>query len=624
MGILSIWILAVAIAMAFNKRVEDTAVLGIALISTIFMICGAAGWLQFGVSIAVALTAGAAIYIAYRFIVDKKDRLLVFSIGSMAIMALIVLFAVTNMGRGISHADDVAYWGRVIKTLYNFSDIHFNEGSVKSIHPLGILVWDYYVLKTWVGYTESFPLMFHALLNTLLLLPLLKYAEGRYRYIKALAIIIFILIVPLPIRGAYGTLYADIILALYFAYIMMALVDYIETTDKIYLVQILAGLYLTVSTKRIGIINVACSLAIVAFGLLISSKKADESAHRYKWLAVLAVVPGICSLIWDGDIKAILLLIASALAGALLAVLFSKGFFVKHKTFCVYFVFALMVGFGIAIKQFSKTDDYWKTLVNNYIDYSFNQKYFLGVGIIPFLAIVSLVIYMIYRKTTQLENDKPFLAVSIMLVMTMVAYLAGFLIIYIVSIAKANGANGAYLPSFNRYMAVIYYSVFFLMIKIVFLKFWNKRGIVIALLVFSMVFYADDFLSFAMNCREQVRFYGFDQAGVELDQNSTVLYIDEDPIDIRGVDWFYCFEYEYYLAKCIDSTLYVDGENGYISAQELEDKLCDNGVDYIYIQTVNEDFVEKYGSIIPELGNFRSGMVYKVEEESENKIILIN
>lgn len=625
MGILSIWIIAVAIALAFKRKVEDTAAFGVVIISGGLMICGAVGFLPIGVYLAGLLSFVMAIYIVYKLFKDRNSWKTIFSIGSISIVIFTLLFAATNMGRGIGHADDVTFWGRAIKNLYEFSDIRFVESGFNSIHPLGVIVWDYYILKTWIGYTESFPLLFHSLLNVILLLPLMKYASGRYKYIKALGLAIFVLMLPEPIRGAYGNLYADIFIALAFAYIIMALVDYIATLDKIYLFQILSGLYLSVSMKRIGIINAACALMVVTFGLLIYRHEKYKAKEIYKWLLGFAFVPSISYFIWMSDIKYSVVLFAGLIAGLVLAAIYGSGITQGKVTLIVYSLCISFVIFVVAVYKFSNTGDYWKVLVKNYFSYSVEKKYFLGLGIIPFFAVVAAGIFIFSKKVNLTDKDKVNVTVAFALLLTMVAYWGGYIFIYIKSIAPSNGDIGPYLPSFDRYMAIIYYSLFIMVIKIVVEKFDDKRGIIVVLLVLSMSFYTSTYFSYVFDKKEQVKFYGFEQAGVQLGQKDTVLYVDESPIDIQGVDWFSCFGYEFFLSKCIDSELYYSEQDGYISAQELKRKIAEEDIDYVYIQTVNEVFVDEYETVFPRVSELKSGMVYQVNRANNDiKLVLLN
>ena len=609
MGIVSVWVIPIAMAAFFKKKVEDIAVFPVAGISVLFLFAGLLNGLIFGVYGTIAFTAVCALFILYKLLRDKKEMVhILFSAGSITILLSLLFFSLTCMGRGIDHADDLTHWGSYLKILYNFSDLMGKNHPLNIIQPEGILVWDYYILKTWIGYTESLPLAFHAILNILLLLPFLKYSGGKYHLYKVMALWVFILCTPLAIRENYGSFYADIIQALLLAYIFIALTEYVKEKNSINIWQMICGMYLLVSSKRAGIFVVACFMITAGMAIVHFTKKV-------KTVLVLAAVTLVFNYLWLGiSIKNAALMVGCTALGVVLGILLNNYSKIKYKEQIVAGVAALsVVFFGVASRMIFMKDGTSALTATNYFLFLINEKYFLNMALIPVMVLFIAGLYLLYKKAAD-DDDRKYLIIGGGLVLSELIYIIGYLFLYVVEIAPENGADGPYLPSFYRYMAPCFYAFFLFAVYVVWEKYAGRFNGVVFLICLVSTLFSGKLFNYIFMKPETLHFYGFEQAGIELNSSDKILFIDEQDDD-SGIEWADSFIYdvvpaiakELYLLKPKD---FPEGE--YLTVELFKQQLVNQGYTYVYIQTVDDEFLERYKELFPQIENVPSGSVYEV------------
>jgi hypothetical protein len=111
----------------------------------------------------------------------------------------------------------------------------------------------------------------------------------------------------------------------------------------------------------------------------------------------------------------------------------------------------------------------------------------------------------------------------------------------------------------------------------------------------------------------------FRDAGVELTNNDMIYYIDEE------VEYGYAGrEFFYHMFPAQTNFIYnnMSDNTGVLeySEEELEEIIAER-YNYVYIQSISEDFIDKYGSLFSDQGAIREKSVYEVEKK-DNSVIL--
>jgi hypothetical protein len=87
-GIISIWMMAIAISLKFNRKVEEVALFGVSTISFIYLVMGDLNILGTGTIIAIAITIICAMLCVCMLLKRPVNTLgVVLSCGSIALIA---------------------------------------------------------------------------------------------------------------------------------------------------------------------------------------------------------------------------------------------------------------------------------------------------------------------------------------------------------------------------------------------------------------------------------------------------------------------------------------------------------------------------------------------------------
>ena len=624
MGIISIWIIANAIALKSKRKVEEVSVFGIALISFAYLLMGTIGILKVGTIIAIGITVICLFYCLGKLVLNFKNTIgTLVSVGSIGLFAYIVFFALIYRGCGFTHADNLTYWGINIKILYNTSMLRAVTRSFVCIHPEGLIVWDYYILKTWVGYTESLPLAFHSIIDVVLVMPFFKFANGRYKYLKGLAIWILLLALPCSAYCGYGSILGDVPLALGYVYCIIALLDYVKTYEKVNVIQIICGLYIILSTKRGGLIVAICFLICTSFVLLQKRYNEEKRKRNIEILLALLAETLVVNTLWIAkfNVAYCLAIIGGIVAGVILAIIADNWAKIPAKDqIFTGFIILSIIFFYAFIKYYLVTDDFTNKIASNYLIWILtHESGYFNFPIALILVAFAIIIIEIRKRYWQDRSYKMRVLVGVGNIISASAFLFIYLVLYVKQIGPANGDNGPFMPSFSRYMAPIVYGIVIYIYYLILDSWENSKREAVFIMSATAVLYISTVVSMVFIKNEPVEFYGFEQAGIELTQEDDLLVVLGEIKSDNGVEWPESFAYAMSPATTEDifSLLEVDPKSDSIedwpTEEEFKKILKDNEIDYIYIQHFSDEFKELYMDMFPGLEDFHSGMVYKVD-----------
>ncbi len=185
----------------------------------------------------------------------------------------------------------------------------------------------------------------------------------------------------------------------------------------------------------------------------------------------------------------------------------------------------------------SEKDIYWGSSI----------KLSLAKIILLFVCLLFTVRYK--AKSFSNKNNRLFYHEGVALIPAMTAYVGLLCITYATRIAPANEGFGQYVPGIERYLLGCFFA--FIMLSFYWLMhvYSDLVGVLFSCII--IVFMTDlSFLSdYILLHPEPVKFYGFENAGIELTEDDDIYFIQETPSDVE-YNVRAAFIYDMYPANC--------------------------------------------------------------------------
>ncbi|SCY70104.1 hypothetical protein [Butyrivibrio sp. INlla14] len=637
MGTFLVWPVAAALAIKYKKRIEDIALIAISMIIVMMFIPSLISDIQVGIIVVLFFSGICVAYIIYALFMKRKDWIdTVFSPGGIFLFCVIAFFAFVNFGRGLTGSDAQDYWGRLLKGYYYTNDIRCDS---EAIHPGSMLLWGVFAEKTWIGYADSMALWSMDVLIATLVMPIIKYAGNKRNVLKTIVLGLTVLLIPISMWDRiYNAFLGDGIISLAVGAMAVSIYSFFTTNDKVYFYQIISELYLITSTKRIGILLAACMLAVFVFILW---RREYNPSQNYKSKAIisieLAVCPMLTYLLWLGKSKYLFIVPIMVVAGIVGAIVFDNW----NKTICKIAVALTAVIILIGCKWIfdkyllvddlstSSTINYFKAiLATNEVAWGDTIK----ISLFKLTLVLFFICYAIRHNSRfrKKENRVMFYEI-ISLIPAMAIYVGALCVTYAAEIAPYNPGFGQYVPAIERYLLGCFFAILLLcahwFLDVFANNRWNINPFVVVFTVVVLMMDLSSVSNYLLIKPDHVRFYGFENAGITLTEDDTIFLIQEAPLDVEyniGAS----FSYDMYPAKCIvkNDFTYNKPKNEYerISVEEFSKILVKDKIDYIYIQSIYDDFTEYYSSMLQGVSYDKlSGKVLKVEIDEDGKVNLI-
>ena len=626
------FILAIAFSLLFDKEIERTFALSIMSISILIYVGSSV--LKIDV-IFVALYCFVCSAICIGIIVSKiKDNKLTKYIGiaTSFIVFIISFFAFYSMGRGVYRSADLNTWAYLVKAMYISGDAFIRGGD--GSYPRATMLWNLFVNKTWIGYSESISLWAQNVFTVSLLMPLYRFVNGEKKAEKGIILGAVILLLPLALTNStYSSLFPDTLLGLLFVYCIIACFNYFNEKDNFCIAELVLGLYSLTLTKRIGVVLAAVVILIFAY---LAMDTSDNRKNNIIKTCVLSIITSAYYISWNGVGKNALLPICALIGGITLYYIVkfsSKPSVNVKKAFIFMLPFLIMVCFFTLDRTLFRSE-YVRLLTNNYLK-QFMTVWESSIGFVvqmslgTFMLVIAGLIYTYIKRTESIDGS-----IELAKRVVVLTYLGNFIYLFllwveyvtVIGTPENNGSFGIYATSFERYTIPCYIS---LLVLAIYLFLVNQKEIKVKtfaalLAIILLTVNANDLVDYMFIKYEQPQYYGFEQAGITLTENDIVYFIDENKGDDTTDS--YAFMYAMYPATCDvrneldESTLKANGYD-YVSAYDLEKKLLDDNYTYVYIQSIDDQFVNMYGELFEDKTQIATGYVYSVEN-IKGKVVL--
>ncbi|MCR4596774.1 MAG: hypothetical protein K5673_08320 [Lachnospiraceae bacterium] len=229
-----------------------------------------------------------------------------------------------------------------------------------------------------------------------------------------------------------------------------------------------------------------------------------------------------------------------------------------------------------------------------------------------FFVLASFIMMMVIRGR---DGDSVYASFFGHLSIGMIIYSLIMLYVHITSIGPFNENRESLIP---RYMIPWEILVVFL----VFYYFLVRReeastiSILIGLVIILLISDSGTFLQGLFARHRCIGYHAFEDAGITLESGDMVYYIDEQP-------YFNYSDREFYYHIAPAKSNFIDqiffGNNGRVqmNCEELARDMADDRYlhvpyDYLYLQSFDDDFAERYGSLFEDESDIASGRVYRI------------
>lgn len=528
-----------------------------------------------------------------KFILDNRSVILIYLIIAM-------YFIFVNYNRPAWEWDDFSHWARVVKNM-NWTR-HLNRASDAYLgflyYPPNVSLFLYFF--DWGVFTEWQLFYAQSLYIWTLVFPIVFYLGNNKSNVYKILLTILVLSIPSSINiTAYITLFVDTIMGLLLGY---AMVEYMfEENIKLRFINISLSLMALTLTKDAGVILSILFVLIIFVNEVIKYFKNSKNYElkknivlnfRYLFFNILLVV----------------------------IVYISYKMYLNYvgiqnvdyaKDYTSGGLFQLNSWSGITIKNF----------YHKIFDYSFGNLFNLTtvniILVILFLAMILL----------KLNNEKQTNFVNVIL-LTLFGFIIYLLLLLYTYICRFDEYEGVNLASYDRYIST-YLLFLFVTVIIAFVhSFPKKINIIIAFIIFSLMFSPIKGLFqitlgviYNKNNKIQESEYYNSKADyiknyIDVNDAVTIISIGNSGYNYMRITYSMGPEYKlYYLGE--PSTTKESMYSNVLLPKEFMKKLSDNSVRYVYLDNINDKFMNDYLELFESIDDIKNGNIFIINRNEK-------
>lgn len=619
MGVIAAAVVGGAIACKFNKKIEETLALAMIILTSIIYVIGLNFSLLMGVYFDVVLVVASLIYLITTVVKDRTKAKHVFiTWGALAFILYFFVIALYSYNRGYDHPDDFYCWGLMIKGFYEFKDMFSDLSSaITAGQPPFMCLWDYFNVELSGGYSEFVCFVSHNMFVMSLVLPFFAHINEK---LNAKRFVVMMAVLPclFVLSGLEGfrTILMDGALAAFVIFIILNVIKYIQTSEKYYYVASLLAIAAICLVKRMGVVFAGLSILIATITLLKKKEKAHYEIVGYVLMATLSTfswvqfnyyiaIPLVCTVI--AVLIVGLIKIAKKMSSKV------RDIYVASMAFGGAIVIYLVTlfrfrGNGYAFIVLARFMESFCSLSfeNSYIKLSYGLYLLIGISLVLIL----------HRKVK--DNGLKYVAIGV--IFSMIVYALIMLITHISTIGPGNFYKESLI---ERYMIPWEIVVVFAVIYSL-LLYYDKLNLVTMITVLIVVLLISDSGTMLWGFyfkRHTEDYSAVTDSNISLDSDDMIYYIDEEyTYGYANREFYYCV----FPAKTNFIYNVIGGEDlGRIEMtyEEFSEKI-DETYDYVYIQSYNEDFIDRYGKLFNKDDDIEEKCLYEINRDN-NKLKLI-
>lgn len=595
-------------ATLFNKKIEETIIFY--MMSTIMLvyILGLFRHLTFGVYafIAISIILGIVELILFIKHKNKKEFLKnIFTPGLFIFFILNIVLIYFQRGRMFGAWDEFTHWGSAVKSMFEINDFSTNPNSSLYFqsYPPAMTIFQYIFVFIKGEFIEYYTYYSYELFCLSLLLPFVSKIEWKDIMKIILYTVLIILVPTIFCQSFYRSIYVDAALGMTFGFIVSLIITKKENYTLYDIVLISLSSMVLVLQKDTGLfLAIVAILMLIIDNIVFKNKLEKQNKKAILKKCLIIIIPIVCIIItkasWNYTIE-----INNAI------VKFSGKYDVKE-------IIRIIL---------RKDESYRTTVMNNFISACFNKVIFkniISLNIVQ-LGIAFSMAFIIVSKICKLKKREN-IHISITIIGLLI-YLFGLMITYMY---KFNQTEAIGLASFERYIEIYLTGTAFVLTAILIENNNISNKIILILTLFVMmlaplesiqqthistessVTKRNDYIEDAKKIRTIVN------------ENDKLYFLDK-----QNKDWGYTYWITRYLLiptkfssnhefNITTTPKKADSYLVYCPFDRFKDTIF-NEYDYVYINGIDDDFKNEYGSLFE---NLTDHSLYKVEENKLEKI----
>lgn len=604
--------MAAALAVLFKSRIEmffATSIIGLSIITYLFARLELA---DIGIIVSVLVCCTSIGYLVKKIVVDKEQiAASVITPGAVTFLFFCFAFYLFCIGHDASGSPDSMYWVRIAKGIY-YDKTYWYEFNNTS-HPQFITIWAYLSMKTWIRWSDAVLIASNNILLISYLMPLFAIlnesiektdVKNKEYYLKNVLLALCVFFLPYVSDGGEYAIYAsDMIMALALGMGIVIFLKAIESGEKINYYISLSYFVSAVATKRIAIVIVAILFIWMAYILL--------ERHEYRIIVLYIAALPLIYLFIKGLSVYPLAMVGSIFCALLL-------FNIKKKRTAIWETI-LMCATAILIgglyyyiihrclmeneKLTIVVESFFKMLISNRADWYYVGE-FIKLPISVFL-LLNVILFAVLKLCNIITFSTYETIAFGGLFISIVVYIFLLLFLYVTDIADASGPTyyGSLL-GLSRYMKLtpillICYWLYVLA------RYVNMRVLSLALIVLILLSKTMLLTKFLLINDEKLPFGELEQAGIQLDHDQNIGFIDMGAVN--HYRQFYLNLFYKVGIKNVDELSFTYRRSvgmTYISEAEL--RLLLDGCDYLYIYSADDSFSELYKGLFEDCDNINT------------------
>lgn len=640
MGLIAIAVLAIALAIGFNKKFEETIAFSFMILMLILYAVGSFMKLSAGFIVALLVSGFSMIFVLYRIAVGKGSMALRSSLltwGTLAVALYTGYFWYFSFHRDFSHPDELYCWGLMAKNYYYYDQMFSPLSTALSADQTPILpLLSFFFARAGMEFNDPVCYFAQCMFTISLLVPAfdhIGFEKNVFRFITLF--LSFPSLMVLSGLEAFRYILGDMVLAAGMCFFIMQIFRFIEKGDHFYYISGLTMLLTLCLTKRMGPVFASMAL-FISVPLLIK-----RNALYIRELSGMMAAIGLITLSWFG-FSIYALMPVCALAGGLILNYISgrlsecseryrNAIYIGCLGFCMCavagymivflgrrgaYAYAVMARFMKDMISISAEDGYLRLSYGIYVLICFLAS--MGIGYLHRLKADSP--SGVGSKEVSPETETYSLA-FIYTGIAMVIYSLFMLYMHIWQIGPSNNNMEGLI---DRYMIPMEILAVFLLLYIFLIRSRDMKLVILFAALIALLCVSDSgelYRQFFAK-HQCIGYKAFEDAGIELTSDDLVYFIDEQ-------NYFSYSDREFYYCMWPARTNFIDqifmGNNGRVEfdADELKtmivsEQYLEIPYDYLYLQTIDDDFADRYGELFERVEDIHPGRAYRVITDGSN------
>lgn len=507
--------------------------------------------------------------------------------------------------------DEFSHWGLVVKNMHALNDFAITETSTTIFkgYPPGASLFAYFYTRFSSEFWDSYAILAMNLMTLSLMLPLFKKINSK-NLLGGIILVFISLFIPISFNEtAYNNVYVDVLLGLLFGYILYAYYESISQDRKTALyIKILLAIFVLSITKASGFGLSVIAVLVMALDSIIRKEKnyfivigsfLSAFVSNKSWSIFLKITG--TSEAWETssiNLKNILLLFSS------------------------------------------NNPPYRVTTYNNFISSFTGEKYFgylleytplqLLLGFV-FLAFIYTCFLKRRKNEARRVNARWILCFTIG---GYIIYSFSLLLLYLFTYSEYEAVN---LASFPRYMSTYLTGMLYLFVAVLIKDCSNKINYVslVILLILSFNIDPSPIHDISIRAPIAIKKSRMVQASFQIMKNKTA------ELSNKKAKLFFVFQnsngYHYHVARYVITPVMITQPFGTwslgepygdsdiwtrnLSVDELKKILIDDKYTHIYLQNIDEKFINTYGALFEDEGEIQNDSLYEIHVNNDDVII---